>query len=67
MVQNFLFILIFRIIFYLKTRTLYSRLVYFLGSDLISYGLIILRVWICALIIIARELVFKKKNHVIFF
>lgn len=61
MVQNILFILIFLIIFYLSCLNYFSSLSYFLGGDLISYGLILLRVWICSLIILSRE--FLKKNN----
>lgn len=40
---------------------------YTLGIDVISYGLLILRVWICALILISREGVFKFNNYFNFF
>jgi len=33
----------------------------FLGVDLISYGLLLLRVWICALMVISRELIYKNR------
>lgn len=36
---------------------------YFLGIDLISYGLILLSLWICALIIIASEKILKYNNY----
>jgi len=67
MVQNSLFFLGFLIIFLINFNFFYNRIVYFLGVDLISYGLIILRIWICALIIIAREVVYKFNNYLIFF
>lgn len=40
---------------------------YFLGSDIISYGLILLRFWICALILSAREGIYRLKNYSNFF
>lgn len=40
---------------------------YFLGVDIISYGLILLRIWICALILISRETVFKLNNYITYF
>ena len=33
---------------------------YIFGCDLISYGLVLLRLWICVLIILARESVFRS-------
>lgn len=36
---------------------------YLFGVDLLSYTLILLRFWICALIILAREKVYKIKNY----
>lgn len=48
-------------------QTFYYNISYFLGIDLISYGLILLRIWICSLIIISRELVFKFNNYTNYF
>ena len=67
MVQNFLFIIIFLIFLNLKFNFYWINISYFLGIDLISYGLIILRVWICSLILISRELVFKLNNYIEYF
>ena len=58
--HNILFILGVLLGFYLPYFTYFSSVSYFLGSDLISYGLIFLRIWICALIILSRELVNKN-------
>lgn len=43
------------------------RISYFFSLDLISYGLILLRVWICALILISRELLYKSNNFKYYF
>lgn len=67
MVQNFLFILIFVFILFVNFNNFSYNISYFLGADLISYGLILLRIWICALILISREIVFKINNYVIYF
>jgi len=40
---------------------------YFLGCDLLSYGLILLSLWICGLIIIASESVVKINNFIQYF
>ena len=38
----------------------WGSLGYFFGCDLISYGLILLSLWICVLIVLARESVFRS-------
>lgn len=45
----------------------FSNLRYILGCDIISYGLIILRIWISALIIISRQRLIKIKFYLNFF
>lgn len=60
-VQNILFLVMFFIILILGFSSYYLNYSYFLGVDIISYGLILLRVWICGLIIISREY-FLKNN-----
>ena len=67
MVQNFLFVLIFIFILLINFNSFTYNISYFLGIDLISYGLILLRIWICALIIISSEVVFKINNYVTYF
>jgi NADH-ubiquinone oxidoreductase chain 4 len=67
MVQNFLFVLIFVFILIVSFNTFSYRISYFLGIDLISYGLILLRIWICALILISSEVVYKINNYPIYF
>lgn len=67
MVQNIIFFLIFIIVFFSYSGRYFFNLRYFLGIDFISFGLIILRVWICCLIILSSEIVFKIKNFLNFF
>ena len=45
----------------------FSNLSYIIGCDLISYGLILLRIWIRSLIIMARESLYKRKFYDNFF
>lgn len=45
-----------------RFRVLFINLSYCLGMDLLSFSLIILRFWICRLIILAREKIFKVNN-----
>lgn len=40
---------------------------YYFGCDIISYGLILLRIWICALMVMARYVVFSGDNYYKFF
>lgn len=61
-VQNLIFFLCFLIILFLRFNNYWLNISYFLAVDLISYGLIILRVWICSLILISREFLYKINN-----
>lgn len=58
LVQNFLFIIIIMFIVNINLKTYFVGLSYFLGVDVISFGLILLSFWICILILIARESVY---------
>lgn len=64
MVQIILFILIIIFIFINIYTNYFIRISYFFGCDMISYGLILLSVWIISLILIAREVIFKNDNYV---
>lgn len=61
LVQYFIFLITFFFILLIKINFYYLNLSYFLGIDTISYGLILLRFWICRLIILAREKIFTLK------
>lgn len=54
-------------LFLLKYNFYALNLSYSLGVDLVSYGLVILSVWICSLMIISRESIYKFNNYSIFF
>lgn len=58
LVQNFLFMSIIIFILTLDLKYYYVNLRYFLGVDVISFGLIILSFWICILILIASEKIY---------
>nr|YP_010999367.1 NADH dehydrogenase subunit 4 [Cricotopus dentatus]WPM93213.1 NADH dehydrogenase subunit 4 [Cricotopus dentatus] len=66
-VQNFLFILMFMFIYLVSYNNFNYNISYFLGVDLISYGLILLSIWICALMLMSSEVVFKFNNYVNYF
>ena len=67
MVQNILFVLSFLFIISVDFRNYFVNISYLLGNDLISFGLILLSLWICSLILIARESVNKYNNYKNFF
>nr|YP_010397533.1 NADH dehydrogenase subunit 4 [Boreoheptagyia alulasetosa]UQJ73442.1 NADH dehydrogenase subunit 4 [Boreoheptagyia alulasetosa] len=66
-VQNFLFLISFLFIFFNFYNNYWMNVSYFLGSDIISYGLILLSFWICALMLSASESVYRLKNYSNFF
>ena len=57
-VQNIVFLSTFIFIVVNNLNFFFVKIRYFLGFDIISFGLILLSFWICSLIIIAREKVF---------
>nr|YP_010693303.1 NADH dehydrogenase subunit 4 [Bactrocera wuzhishana]WCB99147.1 NADH dehydrogenase subunit 4 [Bactrocera wuzhishana] len=63
MVQNLLFIVTFVFIFLNYCTNYFVNISYFLGFDVISYGLILLSFWICTLMISASESVYKYNNY----
>lgn len=64
MVQGFLFLLRFIFIIINIYRNYFMSISYFFGCDIISYGLILLSLWIISLILMASESVFKYNNYV---
>lgn len=67
MVQMVLFLIIFIFINLIISFNLFCNLSYIISCDIISYGLILLRIWITILMIIARENLFKLNFFVNFF
>nr|UFZ13730.1 NADH dehydrogenase subunit 4 [Indosialis bannaensis] len=55
MVQLMLFMLSFMFMIQFNYSIYFMKLSYFLGMDLMSYGLILLSIWICSLMIMASE------------
>nr|YP_010693212.1 NADH dehydrogenase subunit 4 [Bactrocera curvifera]WCB98991.1 NADH dehydrogenase subunit 4 [Bactrocera curvifera] len=62
-VQNLLFIVTFVFISLSYCTNYFVGISYFLGVDVISYGLILLSFWICTLMISASESVYKYGNY----
>nr|AMR74981.2 NADH dehydrogenase subunit 4 [Zeugodacus caudatus] len=63
MVQNLLFVVTFIFILMNFCTNYFVNISYFLGFDVISYGLILLSFWICTLMLTASESVNKYNNY----
>nr|YP_010894984.1 NADH dehydrogenase subunit 4 [Apystomyia elinguis]WJW73497.1 NADH dehydrogenase subunit 4 [Apystomyia elinguis] len=63
-VQNMLFAISFLFILMNYISNFSMGLSYFLGCDMISYGMMLLSLWICSLMIMASESVLKINNYV---
>nr|WBR65621.1 NADH dehydrogenase subunit 4 [Layahima elegans] len=59
MVQCMLFMISFVFMLYIQPTSLFSYLSYFMGIDLISFGLILLTFWICTLMLTASESIYR--------
>lgn len=66
-VQSLIFLLTFGFLFLNVFNSFFGNLSYFLGCDVISFGLILLSFWICVLIITASESVLRRSNYTGFF
>nr|QNE85759.1 NADH dehydrogenase subunit 4 [Helina impuncta] len=64
MVQMILFLLSFIFILMNKYSNYFMSISYMFGCDMISYGLILLSLWIISLMLMASELIFKLNNYV---
>nr|UFZ13445.1 NADH dehydrogenase subunit 4 [Ctenochauliodes nigrovenosus] len=67
MVQNMLFMLTFFFIFQVVNCNFYMNISYWFGMDLLSYGLILLSLWIIALMLMASEKVYSHNYSSNFF
>nr|QNV11677.1 NADH dehydrogenase subunit 4 [Chrysotus gramineus] len=63
MVQNILFLLSFIFILMNYFGNYFMSISYFLGCDMLSYGMILLSMWICCLMLLASESVEKYNNY----
>nr|AKF78363.1 NADH dehydrogenase subunit 4 [Nothancyla verreauxi] len=67
LVQLFMFMLSFMFMFMIINLNMFMKLSYFMGMDLLSYGLILLSLWICTLMMTASESIYRNKYSVNFF
>jgi len=63
MVQVLIFFIRFIFLLINNFTNYWINISYFLGCDILSYGLILLRLWICSLILLARERINKYNNY----
>ncbi|YP_245505.1 NADH dehydrogenase subunit 4 (mitochondrion) [Haematobia irritans irritans] len=63
MVQNFLFLISFIFILMNMYSNYFMSISYLFGMDMISYGLILLSLWIVALMMMASESIYKYNNY----
>nr|WKU84023.1 NADH dehydrogenase subunit 4 [Nuntianus cubanus] len=63
MVQNMLFFIMFMLLVLNYFSNYWMMISYFMGMDLLSYGMILLSFWICALMLMASYSVYKNKNY----
>nr|YP_010737988.1 NADH dehydrogenase subunit 4 [Stenischia humilis]WEQ92398.1 NADH dehydrogenase subunit 4 [Stenischia humilis] len=62
MVQMNMFLLCFIFMILGMSNMMYYKLSYFMGYDLMSYGMILLSLWICSLMLMASEGIYKMHN-----
>nr|UXW64195.1 NADH dehydrogenase subunit 4 [Colias erate] len=67
MVQMVMFVVMFLFMNLSVNLFIFSNISYFMSFDLISYGLILLSIWICILMIMASENLYKMKYYEKFF
>nr|YP_010726187.1 NADH dehydrogenase subunit 4 [Erasmia pulchella]WDY84168.1 NADH dehydrogenase subunit 4 [Erasmia pulchella] len=67
LVQMVMFLIMFLFMNLSVNLFIFSNVSYFMGFDLISYGLILLSIWICILMIMASENLNKMKYYENFF
>nr|YP_010310702.1 NADH dehydrogenase subunit 4 [Bradysia odoriphaga]UMY76237.1 NADH dehydrogenase subunit 4 [Bradysia odoriphaga] len=65
--QNMLFLISFMFIILNYSNIYWVSLSYFFGMDVISYGMIILSLWICSLMFMASEKIYFFNNYSSFF
>nr|YP_010895231.1 NADH dehydrogenase subunit 4 [Orthoprosopa grisea]WJW73770.1 NADH dehydrogenase subunit 4 [Orthoprosopa grisea] len=63
MVQNMFFMIMFVLLIFTFSKNYWVNISYFLGMDLLSYGMVLLSVWICALMLMASDAINKFNNY----
>nr|YP_009745940.1 NADH dehydrogenase subunit 4 [Trichosia lengersdorfi]QIH95798.1 NADH dehydrogenase subunit 4 [Trichosia lengersdorfi] len=63
LIQNILFFISFMFIFMNSCMFYWTGVSYVFGCDMISYGMILLSMWICSLMLMASEKIFYGSNY----
>nr|WES13268.1 NADH dehydrogenase subunit 4 [Fenusa (Kaliofenusa) sp. 3 GYN-2022b] len=63
LIQFLMFLGSFIFLFFGSYTYLWSHMSYYLGCDLLSFGLIILSFWICSLMFMSSEIIFSQNNY----
>nr|YP_010895244.1 NADH dehydrogenase subunit 4 [Psilota anthracina]WJW73809.1 NADH dehydrogenase subunit 4 [Psilota anthracina] len=63
MVQNVMFLISFMLLIYNFYMNYWVNISYFLGMDMLSYGMILLSFWICSLMLMASDSINKFNNY----
>nr|YP_010950971.1 NADH dehydrogenase subunit 4 [Thienemanniella curva]WML69312.1 NADH dehydrogenase subunit 4 [Thienemanniella curva] len=66
-VQNLIFFMFFMMVFFMNYNYYFSKISYFLGGDLLSYGLVLLTFWITSLMIMSSSSVFYFNKNISYF
>nr|WPN89799.1 NADH dehydrogenase subunit 4 [Fenusa sp. 1 GYN-2023a] len=67
LIQNLMFLGGFIFLFLGSYNYTWCQISYFLGCDLLSFGLIILTFWICSLMFLSSENIFYNKDYIMMF
>nr|WNH42399.1 NADH dehydrogenase subunit 4 [Neoperla nigricauda] len=67
MVQSLLFLMAFAFMLLNMSSSFFMNLSYFMGCDVLSYGLLLLSFWVCVLMMTASESVYRLNNFSPFF
>nr|QDH12217.1 NADH dehydrogenase subunit 4 [Forcipomyia makanensis] len=67
MVQNFIFFILFIFILQMNLMNYFGMISYFMGCDVISCGLILLSFWVCILMVMASEKIYKYNSKMNWF
>nr|YP_009689612.1 NADH dehydrogenase subunit 4 [Coquillettidia chrysonotum]QEE94289.1 NADH dehydrogenase subunit 4 [Coquillettidia chrysonotum] len=63
LIQNLMFLIMSCMLLSISYSSYFVNISYYFGVDMISYGLILLSVWICGLMLMASENIYKNNNN----
>nr|YP_010265778.1 NADH dehydrogenase subunit 4 [Coquillettidia nigricans]UIS24532.1 NADH dehydrogenase subunit 4 [Coquillettidia nigricans] len=63
LIQNLMFMIMFIMMMNISYMNYYISISYYFGIDMISYGLILLSIWICGLMMMASSKIYMENNN----